>query len=37
MIRRVAAALGATIRIELLRGKQKKTMGIAENDDTHPP
>ena len=32
MLRRVAEALGATIHIELLRGKQKKSMGIAEGD-----
>ena len=32
MLRRVAEALGATIHIELLRGKQKKSMGIAESD-----
>jgi transcriptional regulator with XRE-family HTH domain len=32
MLRRVAEALGATIHIELLRGKQKKNIGIAEND-----
>ncbi len=31
MLRRVAEALGATIHIELLRGKQKKSMGIAES------
>jgi transcriptional regulator with XRE-family HTH domain len=30
MLRRVAEALGATIRIELLRSGQKKNMGIAE-------
>jgi transcriptional regulator with XRE-family HTH domain len=30
MLRRVAEALGATIRVELLRGKQKKSMGVAE-------
>jgi len=30
MLRRVAEALGATIHIELLRGKQKKSMGFAE-------
>jgi DNA-binding XRE family transcriptional regulator len=28
MLRRVAEALGATIRVELLRGKQKKSMGV---------
>ena len=32
MLRRVAEALGATIHIELLRGKQKKNIGIAEDD-----
>ncbi len=32
MLRRVAEALGATIRVELLREKQKKSMGIAERD-----
>jgi len=32
MLRRVAEALGATIHIELLRGKQKKSMGVAENN-----
>jgi len=32
MLRRVAEALGATIRVELLRGKQKKSMGIAESN-----
>jgi DNA-binding XRE family transcriptional regulator len=32
MLRRVAGALGATIHIELLRGKQKKNIGIAESD-----
>ena len=32
MLRRVAEALGATIHIELLRGKQKKSMGVAEDN-----
>jgi len=32
MLRRVAEALGATIHIELLRGKRKKSLGIAEKD-----
>jgi DNA-binding XRE family transcriptional regulator len=32
MLRRVAEALGATIHIELLRGKQKRSMGVAEGD-----
>jgi DNA-binding XRE family transcriptional regulator len=31
MLRRVAEALGATIHIELLRARQKKSMGIAES------
>jgi len=30
MLRRVAEALGATVHIELLRGKQMKSVGIAE-------
>jgi transcriptional regulator with XRE-family HTH domain len=32
MLRRVAEALGATIHIELLRGKQKKSMGVAQHN-----
>ena len=32
MLRRVAEALGATIHVELLRGKQKRNMGVAESD-----
>lgn len=32
MLRRVAEALGATIHIELLRRKQKKSMGFAEDN-----
>jgi len=32
MLRRVAEALSATIHIELLRGKQKKSMGVAEDN-----
>ena len=32
MLRRVAEALGAAIHIELLRRKQKKSMGIAEDN-----
>jgi len=32
MLRRVAEALGATIHIELLRGEQKKSKGVAEGD-----
>jgi hypothetical protein len=34
MLRRVAEALGATIHIELLREKQNKSMGVAE-DNSH--
>jgi len=31
MLRRVAEVLGATVRIELLRGKQQRSIGVAEN------
>ena len=31
MLRRVAEVLGATVHIELLRGKQQSRMGVAEN------
>jgi transcriptional regulator with XRE-family HTH domain len=31
MLRRVAEVLGASVHIELLRGKQQSRMGIAEN------
>ena len=30
MLRRVAEVLGATVHIELLRGKQQRRMGVAE-------
>jgi len=32
MLRRVAEALGATIHIELLHSKQKKSMDVAEDN-----
>jgi hypothetical protein len=32
MLREVAEALGTTIRVELQRGKQKKTMGVAKDN-----
>jgi hypothetical protein len=32
MLRRVAEAFGAMIHIELLRGKQKKSMGVADDN-----
>jgi len=31
MLRRVAEALGATLHIELLRGKRQRRMSVAEN------
>ena len=35
MLRRVAEALGATIHVELLREKQRRTMGVAEGDSPY--
>lgn len=35
MLRRVAAVLGATVHVELQRGKQRKQMGIAESQASY--
>jgi transcriptional regulator with XRE-family HTH domain len=35
MLRRVAEALGATVRVELQRSGQDKSMGIAEDDSRY--
>lgn len=35
MLRRVAEVLGATVHIELLRGKKQSHMGIAENQSSY--
>jgi transcriptional regulator with XRE-family HTH domain len=35
MLRRVAEVLGATVHIELLRGKQQRRMGVAENRSSY--
>jgi transcriptional regulator with XRE-family HTH domain len=35
MLRRVAEVLGATVHIELLRGKQQGRMGVAENRSSY--
>jgi DNA-binding XRE family transcriptional regulator len=35
MLRRVAEVLGATVHIELLRGKQQSRMGVAENRSSY--
>ncbi len=35
MLRRVAEVLGATVHIELLRGKQQSRMGVAEKHSSY--